>query len=306
MNSLLRNLLLLAVCGSAAQCVKLEGSVPEPPTFTKVTQGAIVTDRADSYGCAWGDFDNDDQLDLIVANGGFSGTQRPFVYRNLGAGQFQKITHGTLATELVGGIGLAWADYDNDGFLDMFVANVGNANFLYRNNGNSHRWLKLKCVAINSNRSAIGAKIRVNATIQGKAVWQLREITGGHGRSGQALLAHFGLGDADHVERLRIEWPSGVVQELRDIPANQLLTILEPPRLTIADIGEQIQMSIAGGKGLVFELQSSPDLVNWSTTHSRTNLTGRMEFTGLRAMNQSQGFYRAVVRSRESKDRTAE
>jgi hypothetical protein len=305
-KSLLRNLILFVACASAARGVRSEGDLPEPSTFTKIAEGPVVTDRADSYGCAWGDFDNDDLLDLAVANGGFNGRQRPFVYRNLGNGSFAGITNGTLATELAGGIGVAWADYNNDGFLDLFVANVANTNFLYRNNGNSNRWLKVKCVGINSNRSAIGAKVRVNATIRGNTVWQLREITGGHGRGGQALVGHFGLGDAEVAKELRIEWPSGIVQELRDIPANQLLTILEPPRLKNAHAAGQPKMSIIGGKGLVFDLQSSMDLINWSRIQSQTNLTGQIEFADPSGSNLSQGFYRAVVRGNERKDQIGE
>ena len=76
-----------------------------------------------------------------------------------------------------------WGDYDNDGFMDLFVATGGHvgrqADFLYRNNGNLNSWLKLKLIGTVSNRSAIGAKVRVKATIGGKTFWQMREFSGG-------------------------------------------------------------------------------------------------------------------------------
>src|SRR5207249_8275735 len=68
-----------------------------------------------------------------------------------------------------------------------------------------------------SNRDAIGAKVRARATIAGKTFWQLREINEGGGHNSAPLIAHFGLGDATNVDLLRIEWPSGYVQEITEI-----------------------------------------------------------------------------------------
>src|SRR5438552_18836701 len=102
-------------------------------------------------------------------------------------------------------------DYNNDGFLDLFVAGgYSGKNLLYHNNGNSNAWLEVKCVGTVSNRSAIGAKVRAQATTGGRTFWQLREINGGGVYNSMPLVAHFGLGDATNVELLRIEWPSGI------------------------------------------------------------------------------------------------
>ncbi|HEY6228641.1 MAG TPA: VCBS repeat-containing protein, partial [Verrucomicrobiae bacterium] len=97
----------------------------------RVTTGAIVTDRGNSYGCAWGDYDNDGLQDLVVANNG----SRNFLYHNEGNGIFTKITNSAIVTNIASSAGVAWGDYDNDGFLDLFVANLGQRNFLYHNNG---------------------------------------------------------------------------------------------------------------------------------------------------------------------------
>jgi hypothetical protein len=105
----------------------------------------------------------------------------------------------------------AWGDYDNDGFPDLLVPNVFTYNnFLYHNNGNSNAWLMLKLEGRISNRAAIGAKVRLRATIQGRELWQLRELSGGGSLGSQNdLRAGFGLGDATNAEVLRLEWPSG-------------------------------------------------------------------------------------------------
>ena len=87
----------------------------------------------------------------------------------------------------------------------------------------------MKLVGTASNRSAIGAKVRVQATIRGQTIRQMREITGNSGQDGGSggLVAHFGLGDATKIDTIRIEWPSGIVQELKDVAVNQQLEVVE-------------------------------------------------------------------------------
>src|SRR5204863_8840753 len=134
------------------------------------------------------------------------------------------------------GFGCAWGDYDNDGFLDLIVARrggtTGSRNWLYRNDGNSNGWIKFRLAGTVSNRSAIGAKVRVKATIGGRTFWQMREINSGGGNNAVPLVAHFGLGNATNVETLRIEWPSGTVQEFHNAAQKLIWTIIEPPRLS--------------------------------------------------------------------------
>jgi hypothetical protein len=121
--------------------------------------------------------------------------------------------------------GSAWGDYDNDGFLDLFVCNgfvrASQNNLLYRNNGNSNAWLNFRLVGTVSNRSAIGAKVRLKATIHGRTFWQMREISGGSGFLCQNdMRANFGLGDATNADLVRIEWPSGTVREFQNGSGN--------------------------------------------------------------------------------------
>jgi len=101
-------------------------------TFTKITTGAIVTDGGWSRGCAWGDYDNDKWLDLFVVN--YQG-QNDFLYHNNGNGTFTRILTGPLVNDNAWGSGSTWGDYDNDGYLDLYVTNNSSNNNLYHNNG---------------------------------------------------------------------------------------------------------------------------------------------------------------------------
>lgn len=105
-------------------------------TFVRILAGPHVNDGGDSYGASWGDYDNDLDLDLFVAN---AGDQHDFLYTNNGDGTFTKVTTGIVVSNGGYGIGSSWVDVDNDGDLDLFVANgFGpglDSNFLYYNNG---------------------------------------------------------------------------------------------------------------------------------------------------------------------------
>ncbi len=104
-------------------------------TFTKITQGDIVNDGGDSRGCAWGDYNYDGYLDLYVSN---FHNQNNFLYENNGDGTFAKITSGMPVSDGSSSYGSSWGDYDNDGDLDLFVANFGGENnLLYSNNGDN-------------------------------------------------------------------------------------------------------------------------------------------------------------------------
>ena len=101
--------------------------------FARVEEGDVVSDFGDSYSAAWGDYDGDGHLDLVVAN---SGTQPNFLYRNRGDSTFERVTDPSWAGDREPSHGVSWADYDDDGDLDLFVANYSPApNALYRNQG---------------------------------------------------------------------------------------------------------------------------------------------------------------------------
>jgi len=265
--------------------------------FVRITEGAIVNDGGSSISAAWGDYDNDGYLDLFIARTRADYTaENNLLYHNEGDGTFSKVTAGAVVNDGGRSFGCAWADFDNDGDLDLFVANGGYSRepcFLYRNDGGTNKWILVRLIGTVSNRSAIGAKVRVKATIQGKTVWQLREISGGSGYCSQNdLRAHFGLGNATNVEVVRIEWPSGIVQELRGVPAKQTLTVTEPVRLQATGLG---QFQFKSWKGQAFTIKASADLTAWNSIATVTNLTGTVEFADPEAGLSAQRFYRVVT-----------
>ena len=258
-------------------------------TFTKITTGTIATGNGDSGGAAWADVDNDGDLDLLVTN---LGGQNEFFYLNNGDGTFTKITQGNLVNSGGAGISAVFTDYDRDGFLDLFVANFNQDNWLFRNKGNSNGWLTVKCVGTASNRSAIGARVRAKATIGGKTIWQLREISYGDGVGNGTLTAHFGLGDATIIETLRIEWPSGIVQELHDVAAKQSLTVTEPVRLQATGSGA---FQFKSWTGMRFTVETSTNLMDWTALASMTNAASTVPFNDPAAANFAQRFYRVSM-----------
>lgn len=265
-------------------------------TFTAVANTPMAARRFDSatLGGTWGDYDNDGHLDLFVTSS--NGGNR--LFHNQGDGTFTEIMEGTPVTDDQTSVDCwvaDWVDYDNDGALDLFVTRNGEdvSNALYHNTGNANSWLEVSLLGTAGNAAAIGAKLRVSATIGGKAVVQVREINDG-GR-GMPLTAHFGLGDAAKADRVRIEWPSGSVQEFNDVPVRQLRTYVEPPRLQAAVRQGATVLSLRGARGQ-YQLQSSSDLVHWSALASLTitNRSGAVEIADPAVASSSQRFYRVA------------
>ena len=94
------------------------------------------------------------------------------------------------------------------------------------NTGNTNAWIKIKLVGTYANRSGIGAKLRVKATIRGKEVWQLRQMVGGTSLGNTSTLeAHFGLGDAQVIDELVIEWPGQFTRRCCTMAVNQMLKV---------------------------------------------------------------------------------
>ena len=234
--------------------------------FTKITLGEIATDSSFSRGSAWGDIDNDGDLDLFVSNDGPPNEYKNFLYLNDGNGNLTKIT--SVVNDSTYAYGAAFADYNKDGFLDLFVCRSG-CNYLFKNNelenGNTNHWINIQCVGTVSNWAGIGAKVRVRANINSQNVWQMREISAqtGYG-SHNNLRAHFGLGDATIIAELKVEWPSGIVQTLTNVAVDQFLTITEQ------ESGENIAVTSPNG-GENWEVGSVHD-ITWTSNETSGNL----------------------------------
>ena len=184
------------------------------------------------------DYDNDGHLDIFCANGNPQDVvellvdhdtyaQRDQIFQNNGDGTYSDIseTAGAYFSEELVGRAAATADYDNDGDMDIVIMNSNQRAVLLRNDGgNRKNWLGIKLVGIRSNRDGIGAKV----TLTTEDMTQIREVKSGSSyASGSDTRLLFGLGKSQHVKKVSIVWQSGTLQELEDISANQILTIVE-------------------------------------------------------------------------------
>jgi len=199
-------------------------------TFTEVTEQSIVEDVGWAFGSSFADVDNDGDLDLFVCNA-FGGIEKNSFYINNGDGSFDKNTTSAPAIQEGWTFGCAWGDYDNDGFMDLLLANCkddNQENGLYRNEGNNNNWFKLSCEGSQTNRSAIGTVVRIKATINGQPVWQTRRITGQSGYNSQnSLVVHFGLNDAQVIDSLIIDWAGQESQYFENVDINSSCKIKE-------------------------------------------------------------------------------
>ncbi len=254
-------------------------------TFSEVTSNPSMIESFWSYGCAWADVDNDLDLDLLVEDINSASGRR--LYINNGGGSFTKVTTGDIATVYESGqagfsfadydndgdldlfspvfgknllfdnngdgtftnntseiisndlvttsFGGAWADYDNDGDVDLFVpTGSDDANDLfYINNTVGKNWLKLHLAGVISNKDAIGARVYVKAVINGIPKWQMREINANATRGGESggtsgHVVHFGINDATIIDSLKIVWPaSGITQNFVNVTPNRFIEIIE-------------------------------------------------------------------------------
>lgn len=195
---------------------------------------AGLTERANCYSVGSGDFDNDMDVDLYLVCNRPAGNVSNLLYANQGDGTFIPVPQngGAAASTMGWGSGVAIADYDNDGFLDLFVTNSGwtppflGPHQLFRNTRNSNHWLEIDLEGVVSNRDGIGARILLT-TPDGKT--QIREQDNGvHRYSQNYQRVHFGLGNNTTIKQLLIEWPDSTSQIIENIAPDQILHVIEP------------------------------------------------------------------------------
>ena len=216
--------------------------------FTDVSVGAGVG-RHSAQFVGWGsfffDFDNDGDLDLFKVNADLSRLfgQEPQLFENIGGGKFRDDSEpmGDFFHHEWMARGAAYADYDNDGDLDVVVVNLNNPAVLLRNDGQRSAWIELQlrggmrpgntgasatgAGAKRSNRDGVGAKVTLTAA--GRRQVSERRTSASYLSQNDPRL-HFGLDSADRVERIEVRWPSGKTQVLSDVPARQLVVVEEP------------------------------------------------------------------------------
>ncbi|HET9088544.1 MAG TPA: CRTAC1 family protein, partial [Acidobacteriaceae bacterium] len=207
--------------------------------------GLGINTRYLGWGVGFFDMDNDGWLDIFMTNGHVypevngSKTEAPYaehkyLYRNLHNGRFQDVTDqaGPGMAKPVPGRGCAFGDYDNDGVVDIVVNCVNSfPQLLHCESQWKRSWIKVKTVGVKSNRSGIGARIRVFAkmTVDSKQpLIQIDEVrSGGSYFSQNDLRIHFGLNDAKIVDLLEINWPSGHVDTFKNLEVNRLYIATE-------------------------------------------------------------------------------
>ena len=229
-------------------------------TFTDLSRETGTCNTLWGWGAKFGDFDNDGNQDLFVLNGlrsagpenyipvlvnmitkpgvdftdlrswpaigdmSWSGFQKKKLFRNLGSGTFKEVSAEAGVDNDRDGRGLALADLDNDGLLDMVQTNADQPVLVYRGRApQAGDWVELKLTGTRSNRDAIGARVTLRAA--GRTL--IREVDGGNGYSGQSSRRlHFGLGRSASPAAIEIRWPSGLV-ERTVAPVNRMTRITE-------------------------------------------------------------------------------
>lgn len=209
--------------------------------FDEVSDEAGITQPTRdvlSFGGGFVDYDNDGWLDMFIANGhvypeveqatpGTHYKQINSLFHNETDGKFVEVgkSSGNGFETPYTGRGVAFADFDNDGFVDVLVANNGDPPLLLHNSGNNgNNFLNFKLVGRKSNRDAMGARIRV---VTG-TMSQIREIAGGGSYLSQSdLRANFGIGKGKHADIVEITWPSGQKQTFKDVEANKFYLVEE-------------------------------------------------------------------------------
>ena len=224
-----------------------------PGQFINNSEAAGFTLPTLSQSAVAGDFDNDRDLDIYVANSYTSFNQRNILYENQGDGTFTIVElAGGAAGESLGpvhldfnlGSRLATADYDNDGALDIFAGStvvksprktyLSSRSQLFQNQGNDNNWLQIDLEGTISNRDAVGAQVRVTSG----GLTQLREQNGGiHAFAQNSQRLHFGLGQDEIVEMIEVSFPSGTSLVFENIEINQIIAIKEDGTL-IENVGE--------------------------------------------------------------------
>lgn len=214
--------------------------INENGLFTEITGSEIAAEITNSFGSTFGDVDNDGDLDLLVLNS-YSDTHfTNSLFINDGKGNFTKNTSDPLARHTGWTYSAAFGDYNNDGWIDVILANNRNesqANAVFKNTGTGNNWIKIKCVGVNSNKSAIGTIVKITAVINGDTVTQTRKIEASSGYASQnSLTAHFGLGNAGEIQHVQIRWPSGLVETFDGLEVNNTHILTEGTGTTATEM----------------------------------------------------------------------
>jgi len=208
--------------------------------FTRPSQLGVISMLMSGWGTRFTDFDNDGWKDLFVAQGHVLDNieridpqrhylQAPLLCQN-DQGRFVDVSalSGPVFHQALAGRGAAFGDLDNDGDIDIVMGILNDFPLvLYRNSpGSSGHWLLLQLIGTKSNRDGFGARIQIEAA-SGLKQWGYVTTSGSY-LSASDKRVHFGLGVDGLAKSVQILWPSGIKQEMRNVKADQILTVVEP------------------------------------------------------------------------------
>ncbi len=176
------------------------------------------------------DYDNDGDVDIYKTNGALKHLygHEDQLLENVGGEKFVDVSlqRGEYFSKEYVGRGACIGDYDNDGDMDVLIVNLNDhCRFLRNNKGNQNNWLILNLTGTSSNRDGIGARIKISSGGR-EQIAQKKTTTGYLSQNDPRI--HFGLAKNEMVDRIEINWPSGKVQVLENIKANQIIEIKEP------------------------------------------------------------------------------
>ncbi|MFV5700316.1 FG-GAP-like repeat-containing protein [Flavobacterium sp. XS2P12] len=206
-------------------------------TFTNVSEKAGLNKSVFAMGSNFGDIDNDGYLDMYLGTGNpdYKSLVPNRLFRNMGDGKFADVTVSGRVGNLQKGHGVAINDLDNDGDADIFIevggAYIGDSfnNSLYLNPGqNTNRWVNLQLEGTNTNRSAIGTRIKISFRENGIKRVVYREVNSGGSFGASALRREIGIGQAKMIDEIAITWSkTRKTQIFKNIKPNQFIKIKE-------------------------------------------------------------------------------
>ena len=200
-------------------------------TFHEIGAAAGINDIGMGWGVTLLDFDNDGQRDIYIGNDSYFAPYPNVLYRNTGNAIFEASSMEDIPSSMQGTYGVAHADIDNDGLQELAVANISPQDRmqLFKNEPAPQHWVGFQLEGVESNRSAIGARITL---LDEEGIWHSDQITAGNGYAGQhTLRLHIGLGKATAIQELMVYWPNGLVQSLLPMPVGAYYYLKEGEEL---------------------------------------------------------------------------
>ena len=204
--------------------------------FEEVSRQLDLDRPSAPMGSNFGDLDNDGYLDFYLGTGtpDYHDLMPNLMYRSLGGKRFADVSIAGGFAHLQKGHGVIFADFDHDGDQDIFEQMGGSyagdkyADALYENPGFGNHWIAIQLVGVRSNRSAIGARLRLEVEEQGRARTIFKTVNSGGTFGANPLRQTVGLGRAPKIRRLEVLWPTtGETQVFRDVPADGFIRIVE-------------------------------------------------------------------------------